>query len=72
VITGLTFVILPVAMVGLEVLLNFMQALIFSVLTLMFTIIAIEKHDDHEDAHAGTAEHLPEGNIAPDLSPAHG
>ena len=40
---------MPVAMLGLEVLLNFMQALIFSVLTLMFTIIAIERHDDHEE-----------------------
>jgi hypothetical protein len=46
-------------MVGLEVLLNFMQALIFAVLTLMFTIIAIERHDSH-DEHA---QH--EGNIAP-------
>jgi F-type H+-transporting ATPase subunit a len=71
VITGLTFVILPVAMVGLEVLLNFMQALIFSVLTLMFTIIAIEKHDDHDEAHGPASEHLPEGNIAPELTPAH-
>ena len=72
VITGLTFVILPVAMVGLEVLLNFMQALIFSVLTLMFTIIAIESHDEHEEAHAPASEPLPEGNLAPDLNPVHG
>ena len=43
VITGLTIAIVPVFMVGLEFLLNFMQALIFSVLTLMFTIIAIER-----------------------------
>lgn len=71
VITGLTFVILPVAIVGLEFLLNFMQALIFSVLTLMFTIIAIESHGDHDEEHAGAAEHLPEGNIAPEVSGAH-
>ncbi|MEA2676452.1 MAG: F-type H+-transporting ATPase subunit a [Chloroflexota bacterium] len=65
VITGLTLAIIPAAMVGLEFLLNFMQALIFSVLTLMFTIIAIEAHDDH-------AEHeYPEGNLAPDMSGAH-
>jgi hypothetical protein len=52
-------------MVGLEFLLNFMQALIFSVLTLMFTIIATEAHDDH-------AEHeVPEGNIAPEMAGAH-
>jgi F-type H+-transporting ATPase subunit a len=62
VITGLTIAIIPAAMVGLEFLLNFMQALIFSVLTLMFTIIAIERHDDH-------AEHgVPEGNIAPPIA----
>ena len=66
VITGLTFVIIPVAMVGLEFLLNFMQALIFSVLTLMFTLIAIEGHDEgHAEGHEDLAEHLPEGNIAP-------
>jgi F-type H+-transporting ATPase subunit a len=66
VITGLTFAIIPVAMVGLEFLLNFMQALIFSVLTLMFTLIAIEgHHDDHVEDHEGAAEHLPEGNVAP-------
>ncbi|HUP82913.1 MAG TPA: F0F1 ATP synthase subunit A [Candidatus Limnocylindria bacterium] len=65
VITGLTIAIVPAVMVGLEFMLNFMQALIFSVLTLMFTIIAIESHDDH-------AEHdVPEGNIAPDMSGAH-
>jgi F-type H+-transporting ATPase subunit a len=67
VITGLTFVVIPVAMVGLEFLLNFMQALIFSVLTLMFTLIAIEGHhdEDHAEEHEGLAEDLPEGNIAP-------
>lgn len=64
VITGLTFAVIPVALVGLEFLLNFMQALIFSVLTLMFTIIATERHDDHEE-HA--ADDIPEGNIAPRL-----
>ena len=70
VITGLTIAVIPVAIVGLEFLLNFMQALIFSVLTLMFTIIAIERHDEHAD------HPLPEGNIAPDMAggqpaPAH-
>ena len=61
VITGLTIAIIPAAMVGLEFLLNFMQALIFAVLTLMFTIIAIERHDDHEE------HDVPEGNIAPPI-----
>jgi F-type H+-transporting ATPase subunit a len=70
VITGLTLAVIPVAMVSLEFLLNFMQALIFSVLTLMFTIIATEGHaeEGHAEAH-GAAEHLPEGNIAPELAP---
>jgi len=69
VITGLTFVILPVLMLSLEVLLNFMQALIFSVLTLMFTLIAIEGHDEeHAEGHGDIGEHIPEGNIAPELA----
>jgi hypothetical protein len=34
----------------------------------MFTIIATEGHDDHADEHEGAAEHLPEGNIAPEVS----
>jgi len=71
VITGLTFVIIPVAMVGLEALLNFMQALIFAILTLMFTLIAIEPHhDDHAEGHEGAAKHLPEGNVAPEVAGA--
>jgi F-type H+-transporting ATPase subunit a len=70
VITGLTLVIIPVAMVGLEFLLNFMQALIFSILTLMFTLIAIEPHhEDHAAEHEGVAEDLPHGNIAPERVP---
>ena len=62
VITALTIALIPTVMLGLEVLLNFMQALIFSVLTLMFTIIAIERHDSHEEH-----DDVPEGNIAPPL-----
>ena len=69
VISGLTIALIPVAMVGLEFVLNFMQALIFAVLTLMFTIIATEAHDDHAEHEA------PEGNLAPDMgahpAPAH-
>jgi F-type H+-transporting ATPase subunit a len=57
VITALTIAIIPVALVGLEFLLNFVQALIFSTLTLMFTLAAIEGHgDEHEGAgHAPAA-----------------
>ncbi|MES2211189.1 MAG: F0F1 ATP synthase subunit A [Chloroflexota bacterium] len=51
VMTALTVAIIPVALVGLEVFLNAVQALIFSVLTLMFTLAAIEGH--HSDEHPG-------------------
>jgi F-type H+-transporting ATPase subunit a len=67
VIIALTVAIIPVAMLGLEVLLNFMQALIFSVLTLMFTIIAIERHDEHEEH-----EDVPTGNIGPPVLAGEG
>lgn len=67
VMTALTVAIIPVALVGLEFLLNFVQALIFSVLTLMFTLAAIEGHhaDDHEPGHAPVAD----GSTVP--APAH-
>jgi F-type H+-transporting ATPase subunit a len=50
VITALTIVIIPAAFLLLEGLLNFVQALIFSTLMLMYTIIAVESHD--EEVHA--------------------
>lgn len=50
VITSLAIAFIPVALVGLEVMLNAIQALIFSVLTLMFIVLAIESHD-HEEGH---------------------
>ncbi|MEA2623042.1 MAG: F-type H+-transporting ATPase subunit a, partial [Chloroflexota bacterium] len=48
VMTSLTIVALPVALLGLEFMLNFIQALIFSVLTLMFIVLAVESHHDEE------------------------
>ena len=69
VITALTIVILPAAFLLLEGLLNFVQALIFSTLMLMYTIIAVEVHEDH-DEHPP----IPEGGIAPPIpagTPAH-
>jgi len=69
VITGLTIAVIPVFMLGLEVLLNFMQALIFSVLTLMFTIIAMEGHsEEHAEKAHDAVETMPKGGVAP----AHG
>jgi hypothetical protein len=59
------------ALYSLEVLLNLIQALIFATLTLMYTIIAMEGHD--EEAHAAPAyADLPEGSLGPplDLQPA--
>ena len=60
VITALTLAIIPVTVVGLEALLNLIQALIFSVLTLMFILIAIEGHGSEEHQRATTAnqDHL--------------
>ena len=60
VITALTIVILPAAFLLLEGLLNFVQALIFSTLMLMYTIIAVESHEEHDDEHPI----IPEGGIA--------
>ena len=52
VVTALFIAILPVALYGLEIMLTFVQALIFSTLTLMFTIAAIETHH-HEEGELG-------------------
>jgi F-type H+-transporting ATPase subunit a len=73
VITALTIALVPAAMLLLEGLLNFVQALIFSTLMLMYTIIAVESHGDE---HAGPGEeNIPEGNISPPIpraaQPAH-
>lgn len=66
VMTALTVAIIPVALVGLEVFLNAVQALIFSVLTLMFTLAAIEGH--HTDEHPGALEADPIATPVPNPS----
>ena len=76
VITALTIAIIPVALIGLELMLNAIQALIFSVLTLMFIVIAIESHqeEDHapEEAHGLEAPEIEApGPEAQGLQPAH-
>jgi F-type H+-transporting ATPase subunit a len=60
VMTALTLAIVPMALIALELLLNLAQALIFSSLTLMFTLSAIESHagEDHE-------RHAPEPSAWP-------
>jgi F-type H+-transporting ATPase subunit a len=58
VILALTVAFIPVAIFGLELMLNLVQALIFSVLTLMFILAAIEGHhgedEHHKDEPVGT------------------
>ncbi len=67
VITALTIAVVPVLMVSLEVLLNFMQALIFSVLSLMYVLISIETHEEgHAEEHQrDEVAQMPKGNVAP-------
>ncbi len=68
VITSLTIAIIPVALIGLEVFVGFVQALIFSVLTLIFTMLAIEGHHDEEHAEGhDIVEEMPQGNMGPGI-----
>jgi F-type H+-transporting ATPase subunit a len=68
VMTSLTIAFIPVALIGLEVMLNAIQALIFSVLTLIFITLAIEGHHDEEEhapaEAAGHGEHAPAATAA--------
>lgn len=59
VITALTIALIPAGMLLLEGLLNFVQALIFSTLMLMYTIIAVESH--HVDEHPATEANAHQG-----------
>jgi F-type H+-transporting ATPase subunit a len=71
VITALTIAIIPVALIGLELMLNAIQALIFSVLTLMFIVLAIESHHDEEGHVAEEAPGQVHGSEPARLQPAH-
>jgi F-type H+-transporting ATPase subunit a len=73
VILALTIAFVPIALYGLEVMLNAVQALIFSVLTLMFILAAIEGHHDEHEAHADDAVATPVGldELGKVVSPAH-
>jgi F-type H+-transporting ATPase subunit a len=51
VVTSLFIALIPVALYGLEIMLTFVQALIFSTLTLMFILAAVESH--HHEGHVG-------------------
>jgi F-type H+-transporting ATPase subunit a len=50
VITALTLAVLPVLLLGLEFMLNLIQALIFSILSFMYIVLAIEEHG-HDEGH---------------------
>lgn len=71
VITALTLAIIPVGLLGLEVMLNAIQALIFSILSLMFIVLAIEGHGHEEGEIGEEAVHAIEGSESPRLQPAH-
>jgi F-type H+-transporting ATPase subunit a len=65
VLTALTVALIPMAMYALEVMLNLVQALIFSTLTLMFTLAAIEHHgDEHDESDEPTATPMDPAVIA--------
>jgi F-type H+-transporting ATPase subunit a len=68
VMTALTVAIVPMALIALELMLNLVQALIFSTLTLMFTLAAIEHHGT-EEHHEGAESH-PE-TAGAHAAPAH-
>jgi F-type H+-transporting ATPase subunit a len=71
VITALTIAFVPVGLLGLEVLLNAIQALIFSILTLMFIVLAIESHEHEEGQVAEEVLDAVHGAEPPKLQPAH-
>jgi F-type H+-transporting ATPase subunit a len=70
VITSLTIAFVPIALLLLDGMLNAIQALIFSVLTLVFITLAIEGHE-HEEGHiAEEAIDVIDGE-GQQLQPAH-
>ena len=71
VMTALTISFIPVALIALELMLNAIQALIFSVLTLMFIVLAIESHHEEEGHLAEGALDAVEGSAPHGLQPAH-
>jgi F-type H+-transporting ATPase subunit a len=71
VITSLTIALIPVGLIALELMLNAIQALIFSVLTLMFIVLAIESHHEEEGQVAEEAIDTFDGREPSRLQPAH-
>jgi F-type H+-transporting ATPase subunit a len=71
VITALTIGFIPILLISLELMLNAIQALIFSVLTLIFIVLAIESHHEEEGHVAEEAIDVIEGKEPGGLQPAH-
>ena len=71
VVTALFVAFLPALLLGLEFMLNFIQALIFSVLTLMFILSAIESHHHEEGEMGEEAIDALENHPRPHPAPAH-
>ena len=71
VMTTLTVFLIPVGLLGLELMLNAIQALIFSVLTLMFIVLAIESHHEEEGHLAEEVIDEAKGTGQQGLQPAH-
>jgi F-type H+-transporting ATPase subunit a len=71
VITALTIGFIPVLLIALELMLNAIQALIFSVLTLMFIVLAIESHHEEEGHIAEDVVNEVEGKTPSALQPSH-
>jgi F-type H+-transporting ATPase subunit a len=65
VITALSVALAPVLLLLLEGMLNLIQAVIFSVLTLVFILSAIESHHEDEGAMGEDATHALTGQPAP-------
>ena len=70
VITSLTIAIIPVALLLLDGLLNAIQALIFSILTLVFITLAIEPHHEEEGHAAEDVLETIKETDTPKLQPA--
>lgn len=64
VVTSLFIALIPVALYGLEIMLTFVQALIFSTLTLMFILAAVESHHHDDEGHTSEG-HVGEEAIEP-------
>lgn len=61
VMTALLLAVLPLPFLGLELFIGLIQAFIFAILTLMFTLLALTSHEEGEEDHliGAAEEHQP-------------